>query len=271
MDPALMKLFDSHCHLHDERLRPILPAVFERARTAGVAGMLNCGCTEADWPEVQALATARPEIIPAYGLHPWYLGERSACWRDTLARLLESDPRAAVGEVGLDHALEERNDAEQRAVFLDSLALARDFRRPVSVHCRRAWAALIECLGRVGQLPAGLVIHSYSGSVELVEPLARSGARFSFSGSITYPANRRGRRAAAAVPLELLLVETDSPDIPPYFGDKSDGGKKEAEPLNEPANLPLVIRTIAGIRGMTPEALAQRVWENSRELFGLDR
>ncbi|MGQ9662593.1 MAG: TatD family hydrolase, partial [Kiritimatiellia bacterium] len=176
---------------------------------------------------------------------------------------------AAIGEVGLDRAIEDRNDQEQEVVFLDSLALAREFRRPLSVHCRRAWAALIECLQRVGHHEPGLVIHSYSGSLELIEPLASFGARFSFSGSITYPANRRGRKAAAAVPLELLLVETDAPDIPPCLGDPGDGKEGGADRLNEPGNVALVIKTLSQIRGMKPEELAERVWENSQELFGL--
>ena len=115
-------LFDSHCHLQDERLAPILDQALARAAEAGVGRLLCCGVREEDWKEVLALARERPGmVVPSLGLHPWRIADRSPGWLDELERLLAGAP-CGVGEIGLDHALEPRNDARQEEVFLAQTA-----------------------------------------------------------------------------------------------------------------------------------------------------
>jgi TatD DNase family protein len=111
-------------------------------------------------------------------------------------------------------------------------------------------------------LPSGFVIHSYSGPVELIRPLTELGAHFSFSGTVTWSRNRRAHEAAVAVPADRLLIETDSPDLPPS---PEDGAAPIA--LNEPANLPRVLRAVASLRGITAEELAAITWANTSRLF----
>jgi TatD DNase family protein len=263
-----MQLFDSHCHLQDERFRADFSGILARARQAGVAGWVCCGTEEADWADVARLAAEYPGLRPAYGIHPWYLANRSAEWVDGLRRRAESDPSAGVGEIGLDHAIRDRNDEEQRTVFMQQLSLAHELRRPVSIHCRQAWATLIECLRTFGTVPAGFVVHSYSGSPELVTELLPFGGRFSFSGSITYSGNRRARRSLAAVPMDRLLIETDAPDLLPcQVRMGAQAGGADGAPPNEPANLVHVFRTVAELKGMAESVLADQLWANSVELF----
>lgn len=258
-----MNLFDAHCHLQDERLAPDFDAVMRRADQAGVRRFLCCGSSETDWPRVAQLADHYPGIVPAFGLHPWYVRERSATWLDTLRRHL-STTASTVGEIGLDHAIEPRNDEEQESVFLAQLDLARQLNRPASIHCRRAWDRLLSLLRNIESLPRGFMIHSYSGGPELVKPLADLGAYFSFSGSITRSGNRRGHRAAREVPADRLLAETDAPDIPPVIHD----GHQVIEPaVNEPANLRHVIAALAEIRGAPPDNIAELTWNNACRLF----
>ena len=255
-----MRLFDAHCHLQDERLLPDIEAVLRRAREAGAAGFACCGSSEADWPRVDALAMKHAGVLPYFGLHPWYIRGRSADWIVALEAFLRSRPLAGVGEIGLDHALKEFDPSDQLDVFRTQLVLARETGRAASIHCRRAWGNLLDVLREVGAMSSGFVVHSYSGSRELIPELIRLGGSLSFSGSITYPSNRRGRESAATVPPDRLLIETDAPDIPPFGVDP--------ETANEPMNLALVLRALAEIRQTSPEALAKHLWENSTRLFG---
>ena len=264
-----MRMFDSHCHLQDERLAAALEAVMARAREAGAAGFACCGTEESDWDGVAAVTARFGGVVSSYGLHPWYLGGRSAAWKESLVRRLAAHPKAGVGEIGLDHAIEPRNDDDQTAVFMDQLTLARELSRPASVHCRRAWGTLLECLSRLGRLEAGFVVHSFSGAPDVIPALAAFGARFSFSGSVTYPGNRRARKALVAVPLDRLLIETDAPDIPPYPGPAPEGPALQArKPLNEPANLARVFRVVVELRHEGEARLEEQLWRNAQELFG---
>ena len=252
-----MRLFDTHCHLQDERLSSGADAVIGRAAAAGVRYMLCCGSSEDDWEAVLALARRYEPVIPAFGMHPWFIGGIRSGWDERLERLLREHPAAAVGEIGLDHALPERDDDRQMAVFYRQLTLARQLQRPSSIHCRRAWGSLMELLRREPGIARGCVIHSYSGPAVLVDELQRHGLLLSFSGSITYERNRRAREAMVKVKKEHLLFETDSPDIPP----------EGHEGPNEPCTLVQVVATVARVRGVTVEQAAEDAFSAASELF----
>ncbi|MBP7828308.1 MAG: RluA family pseudouridine synthase [Kiritimatiellae bacterium] len=261
---AAWSWIDAHCHLQDERLAPDLDGVLARARAAGIERMICCGSTESDWPRVAELAGRHADLVPAFGLHPWYLRERSAQWIENLERLLIEHPGAGVGEIGLDHAIPDRNDAEQEEVFLAQLQLARRLGRPVWIHSRRAWGRLPDLLREFGRHEPGLVLHSYSGPAELMGQLAELNAYFSFSGTITRSNNRRGREAAARAPAERLLIETDAPDLPPVI--RAADGSAHVPALSEPAHLVYVAGALAEIRGWTLEETARVTLENARNL-----
>ncbi|MBN1129513.1 MAG: TatD family hydrolase [Chitinispirillaceae bacterium] len=253
-----MLLFDSHCHLQDDRLTGRLEEIITRARAAGLTFMLCCGTQESDWDAVASLAGKYPEIIPAFGLHPWFVVNRSEKWLERLEFNLKEHPKAVLGEIGLDHALDQRNDEQQRCVFISQLKLARSLHRPVSIHCRKAWSDLMRILDQQCGLPHGGAIHSYSGPTDLIGRLERLNVHLSFSGSITYDRNRRGCSAAAAVSDNRLLIETDSPDIPPL-------GIGRGE--NEPAHIGRVAQRLATIRGTTMERIAGYTFSNGTRLF----
>lgn len=252
-----MQLFDAHCHLQDERLSGRLGEVLNRAQQAGVRRMLCCGCHERNWDAVLALAQAHPEIVPSFGIHPWYLEGRTDRWIETLERFLVGQS-SGVGEIGLDHAVNPRADEEQEDVFVAQLRLARWLKRPVSIHCRKAWQRLQEILRAEGGVGWGGLIHSYSGSAELVKPLEEMGLYISFSGAITRPENKRGQRALAAVSPGRLLIETDSPDLPPAGA---------AGVVNEPANLVFVAAAVADILRRTPDWVAEQTFANAVRLL----
>jgi len=265
-----MQLFDAHCHLQDERLLPHLDTVMERAEQAGVTGLMCCGSCEEDWTRLPGIARRFPKVRLSFGLHPWYSGGRSARWLDRLQEHLSATP-SAVGEIGLDHALDKATFPDQESVFLAQIHLANQLRRPVTFHCRRAWGRLMELLDAQGWPAFGFVFHSYSGSVELVEPLVRRGAFFSFSGAITYEQNRRGRDAVTAVPLDCLLIETDAPDLIPVLPAHAIPPQDASgKPANEPALLGRILTEVANLRGLPESVLADATKRNTERLWGQD-
>ncbi len=219
--------------------------------------MLCCGCNEANWNTVLDLARTHREIVPSFGIHPWHMQGRSGNWIEVLERYLAAQP-SGVGEIGLDHAVVPRVDEEQESVFLAQLRLARKLQRPLSIHCRKAWGRLLSILDREGGGPWLGLIHSYSGSAELVKPLEEMGWYISFSGAITRPENKRARQALKAVSPGRLLIETDSPDLLPVG---------LADAANEPANLALVAACAAQILERSPEWVSDHTFANAGRLF----
>lgn len=251
-----MKFFDAHCHLHDGRYGARLPLVVGRACAAGVERMLCCGCEQADWPEVRRLAAAFRPVVPSFGLHPQRAAARTPSWLQELRALLAEVP-AAVGEIGLDFSGNLHNFADQEAVFTEQLHLARELRRPVVIHCRHAWGRLMAILKSEGGVREGGLIHSYSGSPELVPQVERANLCISFSGAITYAGNRHGRESLRRVSRDRLLIETDSPDLSPAGAAK----------LNEPANVVLVARVVSELRGETLDSIAEATSSNAERLM----
>ncbi len=253
-----MRLFDSHNHIQEERIYPFLGEVVARARKAGVEKMAVKGCMEADWPRVCRIAAEYDGMHPSFGLHPWFIAERSNSWDRVLEELLVQYPHAGVGEIGIDHKIVERNDADQEAVFVSQLELAKRLKRPVSIHCRSAWGRLIELLDEVGPLPRGMLIHCFGGSAEVATELVKRGAYISFSGSITRPNNRKAGPALMAVPDDRILIETDAPDIMPTTAEGD---------LNEPANLRFVLARASELRGIDEVELAALTFSNAERFF----
>ncbi len=252
-----MRYFDTHAHLQDERLEAMLPAVLERARAANVKAIASCAAEQADWPRTLALAAVHKHIIPFLGIHCGCLESRTPDWRDRLEQALLENPMAGVGETGLDHLYDNPNDAEQESVFLEHLRLAHKLNRPISIHCRRAFGRLLEILRQEGA-PAGAVLHTYSGSPELLPDFQELGCYISFSAALTRPGSKRGARAVAATAPDRLLLETDSPDIAPF-------GLQDRP--NEPANITLVAEAAARFRLASVEEITELAWNNACRCF----
>ena len=250
-------LFDAHCHLQDKRIAADSAAIIARARAEGVMKMMCCGTCENDWDAVKTLL-AQEGVLASFGLHPWYVSERTDWWLDKLETLLVDSPGAGVGEIGLDHAMDKFTHGLQEEIFLYQLRLANRLNRTVSIHCRRAFERIITLLEKEGGDGPGGVLHSISGPKELIPVLEKLGLYISFSGSITSEGNRRGVEAIRAVSADRLLIETDSPDMLPA---------QIIEGPNEPANCALVNDKVAALLGEQPEDIAKRTWNNACRLF----
>jgi TatD DNase family protein len=263
-----VRLFDAHNHLQDERFAGRAGTIMAEALQAGVVRMVVNGSCEEDWPAVAALAAQHPQVLPSFGYHPWYIHERTPLWRESLTRCLDAMP-SAIGEVGLDRWKPGLAYDGQEEVFVFQLRLAAERNLPVSIHCLQAWGRLVELL-REGPRPArGFLLHSFGGARELVAPLVKLGAYFSFPGYFMHPRKERQRDAFASVPLERLLIETDAPDqLPPEADRTNPLFSGEGQPLNHPANLRRIYEFVARERNLPVETLAGRVEENFHALFG---
>ncbi|KAG2708745.1 hypothetical protein I3760_05G207600 [Carya illinoinensis] len=304
----MMKLFDAHCHLQDPRILSRAPQLIATALDAGVVRFAVNGVSEKDWHLVKQMGEKYTSVIPCFGLHPWYVAERTPNWFDTLKECLESTPSAAVGEIGLDKGSRGReiDFSDQIDIFRQQLELARELKKPASVHCVRAFGDLLQIMKSIGSFPAGVILHSYLGSAEMVPEFAKLGAYFSFSGYLMSLEARKAKKMLRAVPSERILLESDAPDAFPKSeldslfmvdGDPSipeelqgQGGKLSSndgsssnfsyavrdvstlpkDTLNHPANIQNVLDYVASFVDMTKEELAEVSYKNAVLLFSYD-
>jgi TatD DNase family protein len=250
-----MSYIDTHCHLQDSRFDGTLPDVLARARQAGVAKFVCCGSVDTDWGNVLRLANHEAGVIPMLGLHPWYVGEAKPGWDRHLLHLLKDGP-AGVGECGLDFAIPDANHETQITALEIQWRMALELGKPLSLHCRKAFDAIFEIAKNHGLPSKGAVIHAFSGSAEQAEIAVRHGFYLSFACSLMNPKNKRARKAILTVPLERLLLETDSPDISPVPGT-----------FNEPTNLVPLYSAAAKLKNETLENLVAQIHGNVEKIF----
>jgi TatD DNase family protein len=260
-------MFDAHAHLQDPRLRETQGAWLEQAVAASLTGVCSCGTSPEDWEATRALAQQLPfRVVPGFGVHPWYLRALQPDWAERLEALLLEEPTAVVGEIGLDGLREETPFDVQESILRAQLDLATKHNRPVVLHGARAWGRLVEVLKDYAPKLPGFVAHSFGGSLETLKELLKLGGMISFSGTLCNVNATKVRLAAQTVPADRLLIETDSPDLFPAGG-KAIRGDTADKPLNHPGNLSFVCNTLATLRNLTPEAVAEITTSNAQRLF----
>lgn len=251
--------FDTHAHYDAEQFdqdrETVLAGLIER----GVSLVVNPGCDVPSSRKAVALAHTYPFLYAAVGYHP----EECAPYRPEdldLFRSWASDPKvAAIGEIGLDYYWEENPPREfQQRVFRDQMALAEELNLPVIVHDREAHA---DSLAIVKEFPRVRgVFHCYSGNAEMAKELVKLGWMISFTGVLTYKNARKAVEAAQAIPLEHIMIETDSPYMAPvpHRGKRNDSGYVRH-----------VCEKLAEIKGISLEECARITLENGKRFFGI--
>ncbi|KIQ59210.1 MULTISPECIES: TatD family hydrolase [Pseudomonas] len=257
-----MQLIDTHTHLDFPDFDADRPALLAESRALGVRQMVVLGVYRDNWQRVWDLVQSDPDLHAALGLHPVYLEQHGAedvlRLRDWLARLAGHRQLCAVGEIGLDYYLQDLDRERQQALFEAQLNLAATFELPALIHVRRSHAAVIATLKRLANPRAG-IIHAFAGSLEEAREYIKLGFKLGLGGAATWPQALRMHRVLAQLPLEAVVLETDSPDMPPamYPGQR-----------NTPAHLPAICQALAEIMAVPPEQLAKASTANARELFG---
>lgn len=241
-----MRLFDAHDHLQNYPGEKETAEALAAASAAGIKLMLCNGTHPGDWEKVLALAGCKG-VVPFFGLHPWFLDKAQDGWPVLLKDFLLRTS-SGVGEIGLDKAIAADLD-KQEEVFKVQLRIARELRRPVSIHCVRAWGRLVEIIKE--ERPGAFLLHAYGGPPELMGELAGLGAYFSFGARLLDPERGKLRKALKAAPPDRLLFETEDPE--------SGLG---------PLQLAELIRIAAGALGQSPEALSELGWNNGEAFLG---
>jgi TatD DNase family protein len=268
-----LRLYDAHNHLQDERFGGRQKELLSACAREGVACMVVNGSCEEDWPQVLELVQnpalqATLRIIPSFGYHPWYIHERTVDWLKKLVGFLDETP-SAVGEIGLDRWKPDLPYDGQEEVFLAQLRLAAERNLPVSIHCLQAWGRMFDLLKAGPRPERGFLLHSYGGPKEMVKPFADLGAYFSLPGYYAHERKARQRETFRQVPPGRLLIETDAPDQSlPVGRNRLELQDANGKPLNHPANLRAVYEFAVELLEEPIEALAARIEENFRRLFG---
>lgn len=260
-----MELTDSHAHIDFPQFADDREAMLERARAAGVTTLLAIG----SGPGPEKLDSAIPFaerhdwIYATVGIHPHEAKEVTQQHLDELSKLAKHPKVIAWGEIGLDYFYDHSPRETQHRVFRDQMKLAAQAKLPIIIHCRDAWT---DCLNMIEEhwkpTALGGILHCFSSTLEDARRGIDMGFLISFAGNSTYPKAQNLREVAKVLPLEKLLIETDSP----YLAPQSYRGKR-----NEPANVAEVARTIASVRDLSPDEIAAATSDNFRRLFHLTR
>ncbi|MEZ5989810.1 MAG: TatD family hydrolase [Planctomycetota bacterium] len=252
----LPPLVDTHCHLGWDSLEGELDDVLARAREAGLVALVDVGIDLASSRRAVERARGRAALRPTAGLHPNDCADHA---RDmgAIAELCRAPEVVAVGETGLD-LYRDRVPLEVQLASLGAhLALAEDCGKPIILHCRDAFAELVDFLRP--RAPVRGILHCFTGGVADAEACLDLGLHLSFAGPLTYPRNDELREAARRAPAERLLVETDAPFLAP----QQRRGKR-----NEPAFVRWTFERLCEVRGVEPAALGPTLLANTRYLFG---
>ncbi len=242
---------DTHTHLTHPTLFFRLPNIIAQARAAQVSQFIVPTAEHAEWATALALLR-QPEIrAVALGIHPWYAEQTNASVLHELAQHLARQPALLVGEIGLDFYDKTEPPARRAAqiqAFQAQLALAQQYRRPIILHNLRATAAVVQAI-QSAKFTQGGIAHAFSGSLEEAQLLIRHGFKIGIGSLLLNPRAKKARIAAQQLPLDTLLLETDSP-----FG--------QPEKQNTPANVLRVAQIVAELRGMTLDELAGACEQN---------
>ncbi|HEX8643432.1 MAG TPA: TatD family hydrolase [Allosphingosinicella sp.] len=250
---------DSHCHLNYKGLVEDQPQVLARARAAGVSAMLNISTRAAEWDAVIGLAEREPDVFASVGVHPHDADTHEDVETATLVDRARHKRVVGIGESGLDFYYDRSDRARQRASFRAHIAAARETGLPIIVHSREAEEDTHAILSEeMGEGPFSGVIHCFTASRDFAEKALGLGLYISISGIVTFKNARNLQETAKAIPLERLLIETDSPFLAPV--------PHRGRPC-EPAFVADTARFLAALRGESVEALAEATAANFRRLF----
>ncbi|WP_456296726.1 TatD family hydrolase [Vibrio sp. AK197] len=256
-----MQLFDTHCHLDFAAFGRDFANQWQQANAAGIERVLLPAIGAENWGRIEQLSQRFSGVYYALGCHPYFLNGQPG---DALNQLVDTlDARSercvAIGECGLDVAIDVDSKLQER-FFVQQIELAQSYQLPLIIHSRKADNRILQLL-KQAQYTQGGVWHGFSGSEQQAHNFIERGFYLGIGGVITYERAKKTRQAVTSLPIERLVLETDAPDMP-LSGFQS-------QP-NHPKRLPLVLETLAQLRGVPEKQMAAETWTNSSRLFGLN-
>jgi TatD DNase family protein len=257
VDPAAPSFIDTHCHLDAAEFDADRDAVYAAAIAGGVDTLVVPAVSRDNFAAVAATCERYPGCLPAWGLHPMFVDVHRPEHLADLRAQIEAQRPVAIGEIGLDLFVD-LDYATQEFFCVEQLKIAQVYDLPVLLHCRRANDQLLKHLRKIKV--RGGIAHAFNGSPQQADEFIKLGFKLGFGGAFTWPRANNLRRLAVDLPLEAIVLETDSPDIPPVWIGRG---------RNAPGELPRIAQTLAELRGLDIDQVAQATTRNARELFGL--
>ncbi|MGD8275682.1 MAG: TatD family hydrolase [Thiohalocapsa sp.] len=256
-----MHLIDTHCHLDVSDFDADRDRVLAQCREAGVRDIVVPAIDRAGWPKLLALCADQAMLHPALGMHPVFMDRHADADLPALEAALAEHHPLAVGEIGLDFALEKDTAGRerQRQLCAAQLAIAAAAGLPVLLHVRKAHDVMLGLLRQAGVM--GGIAHAFNGSLEQAHQYLDLGFRLGFGGMLTFERSSKLRRLAAELPMEAIVLETDAPDLTVA---------SHRYERNSPEYLPEVLVALAGARDADPQDLAVATTANARAVLGIE-
>ena len=254
-----LSIVDTHCHIDLERYFPDCDSVVARSHAAGVTNLVLAGVDRVGWQRMIELSKRYPGVHAAPGMHPMYLDNHRPGDLEVLAELVRTGSVVAIGEVGLDYHIENADRSAQQELFEAQIDIAARMHVPLLLHVRKAHDQVLATLRRK-KFSEGGIVHAFNGSLQQAGQFISLGFMIGVCGTITYDRARKIRRVAAELPLKVLVLETDAPDIPPasHWGE-----------MNSPEYLPEILRALTSIRSEKDDEIARQTTENACNVLGL--
>lgn len=251
------RFVDTHTHLDDEAFETDRGVVITNAISAGVGRMINVGYSPSRWATTAVLHAATGHVSAMYGLHPQHANDWSDTVMSDLVSYLEVADTVAIGEIGLDYFRPFPARDLQQAVFRMQLSVAVDLRLPIVIHQRDAEGDLMTVLSEFATLPP-VVLHSFDGTDRLAGYALERGWSIGIGGLATRRSSDTLRRVLASIPVDALLLETDSPYLVP-------AGRRDRR--NDPANIPLIATMLAPTWNVSTEELGEVTTKRAHDVF----
>lgn len=254
-----MNFIDAHCHLNGEDYGDI-EKLIEKIKSAEVKKVISVGFDLPSSLFSKELAEKYDCVYFTAGFHPTELKKYKEGDLEKIALLSEHKKCVAIGEIGLDYHYPDTDKELHEKVFISQLELAERLNMPVQIHSRDCAEDMLRILREYApKLKAGVMLHCYSHSTEIAAELEKQGVYFSFGGTSTYSGSKKARRTIAALNINRLMTETDSPYLPP----KSKCGTFP----NTPESIPEIAANMAEIKGVSLEQMSENIWNTARALF----
>ena len=254
-------IFDTHAHYDDRQFEEDRAELLDSMQENGVELIVDVGSDIASWDKIEQLTDRYPFIYGAIGVHPDEVGELDEEKMQQMERLLAKEKMIAVGEIGLDYYWEKENHDLQKKWFIRQLELAKQLNLPVIIHSREAAADTMEIMKQHAKGLDG-VIHCFSYSPEQAKEYVKMGFYLGIGGVVTFKNAKKLKEVVQEIPLEALVLETDSP----YLAPVPHRGKR-----NNSQNLVYVAEEIAALKGVSYEEVVKQTTENAKKLYRLEK
>ena len=254
-------IFDTHAHYDDRQFEEDREELLGSMREQGVGMIVDAGSDIASWDKIGQLTEQYPFIYGAIGVHPDEVGELDEEKMQRMEKLLSGEKMVAVGEIGLDYYWDKEKRDLQKKWFIRQLELARQLDLPVIIHSREAAADTMEIMKQYAKGLDG-VIHCFSYSPEQAKEYVKMGFYLGIGGVVTFKNAKKLKEVVQEIPLEALVLETDSP----YLAPVPHRGKR-----NNSQNLVYVAEEIAALKGVSYEEVVRQTTENAKKLYRLEK